>query len=448
MKIRELWICKYKNIENFSINFENSENINVLIGKNGSGKSNIIEAIILIFDFLYNNYAYIEFEFEFKIKFECNDDIILIERTKERKIGKRNNDNEEELESFKARIKQNYSDSFPANILVYYNGTNSRIKEIIKEYDNQFIEDLKTNISLKKRPIFVFEDKQFSILLFSLFTYKNESDFIKTIFEKLNINSFSRIEIIKTAKKVTQESITNKYLSLLDRIGSKEKNKLIINNEMLKKVFDADRANLGEPRDLLKIFDVLIKSEIISEIKVFLKKNDIEILHNEFSEGEKQFVILRLLLEFFMYKETLYLFDEPDIYLHPTWQQNLVNEVRGINDRHHVIITTHSPHIVSSLQKENIFLMENGNILNSEDLYSFGRDTSSILYEYFKVPFIANKEVKDKITEIDNLIDEGKYEEADNEIKDLEKIRGNNDKEIQRLITSLNFERNWVNDND
>jgi len=49
MRLESLHIqTRFRNLENLIIDFSNKEGLSVLIGNNGSGKSNIIEAISLI----------------------------------------------------------------------------------------------------------------------------------------------------------------------------------------------------------------------------------------------------------------------------------------------------------------------------------------------------------------------------------------------------------------
>ena len=54
-KLKSLNIKEYKNIKDIAINFDEKKGITVLIGKNGCGKSNILEAISSIFAGLYKN---------------------------------------------------------------------------------------------------------------------------------------------------------------------------------------------------------------------------------------------------------------------------------------------------------------------------------------------------------------------------------------------------------
>ena len=53
MRLKKLYIEEYKNLERVTINFKHNNGTTVLIGNNGSGKSNVLEAISAIFTGLY-----------------------------------------------------------------------------------------------------------------------------------------------------------------------------------------------------------------------------------------------------------------------------------------------------------------------------------------------------------------------------------------------------------
>lgn len=54
MRLKSLYIQEYKNIKDQTFDFSNNSGYIALIGLNGSGKSNLIEAIALIFNGLLN----------------------------------------------------------------------------------------------------------------------------------------------------------------------------------------------------------------------------------------------------------------------------------------------------------------------------------------------------------------------------------------------------------
>ena len=49
MKLDKLWIEDFKNLKDVKIDFDQDELVTVVIGWNGAGKSNVIEALVTIF---------------------------------------------------------------------------------------------------------------------------------------------------------------------------------------------------------------------------------------------------------------------------------------------------------------------------------------------------------------------------------------------------------------
>jgi predicted ATPase len=85
-------------------------------------------------------------------------------------------------------------------------------------------------------------------------------------------------------------------------------------------------------------FNVLDK-----EGKVISKNRDIKTL----SSGEKQVLILLTYLRFYNKAGTIFIIDEPELSLHPKWQEEFLNAVKVLTPKStQIIIATHSPIIV------------------------------------------------------------------------------------------------------
>lgn len=67
MKITKLWIKEYKNLKDFTINFEHQ--VSVIIWANGSWKSTILEILTFIFSALYEGK---KTDFIYKIEYSIN----------------------------------------------------------------------------------------------------------------------------------------------------------------------------------------------------------------------------------------------------------------------------------------------------------------------------------------------------------------------------------------
>ena len=73
MRLKSVYISQYKNLKDFILNFNGNSFIDVFVGKNGTGKSNLFEAIIEIFRHLYeyDNKASLDFNFRILYRSKC-----------------------------------------------------------------------------------------------------------------------------------------------------------------------------------------------------------------------------------------------------------------------------------------------------------------------------------------------------------------------------------------
>jgi len=148
MKVKKLWVSKYKNIENIDLEFK-SDLITLLVGRNGLGKSNLIEILALIFRDLdlidklddFKSWAYEPDYFEYIIIYECQGSEVLINlKEGEFDVQVRPLDVKDKVEfsnlSFTEFIKYRKEKYLPKYIIGYYSGENKRIKDIIKPHED------------------------------------------------------------------------------------------------------------------------------------------------------------------------------------------------------------------------------------------------------------------------------------------------------------------------
>ena len=76
MRIDRLEIDNFKNLKNFEIDIDESQLTSVFIGKNGAGKSNLLEAMVMIFRDLDLNTPTIDFTY--KIQYKCSGHTIQV----------------------------------------------------------------------------------------------------------------------------------------------------------------------------------------------------------------------------------------------------------------------------------------------------------------------------------------------------------------------------------
>ena len=123
------------------------------------------------------------------------------------------------------------------------------------------------------------------------------------------------------------------------------------------------------------------------KLPVFCNSSGKEFDINGLSSGEKQLFVRALSVKMVKANNSIILIDEPEISLHPKWQQRIVKVYEKIGKNNQVIIATHSPHILSSVGKESAFLLSKENnqvkILNYELLDSvYGKPVNIVLTDF------------------------------------------------------------------
>ncbi|MCF0187567.1 MAG: ATP-binding protein, partial [Bacteroidaceae bacterium] len=80
--------------------------------------------------------------------------------------------------------------------------------------------------------------------------------------------------------------------------------------------------------------------------------------HTLLSSGEKQ--LLLILIKVFLQEKqpAIMMMDEPELSLHICWQQSLIEAIRRINPNCQLIITTHSPSILSKGWSDKVVYMQ------------------------------------------------------------------------------------------
>ena len=80
MRLNEVTIGDYKNLHDLQIDFDESSPYTVLVGENGSGKSNLIEALTAIFR---NLDLDLGAPFAYSMRYRCRDESIEVRATKD-----------------------------------------------------------------------------------------------------------------------------------------------------------------------------------------------------------------------------------------------------------------------------------------------------------------------------------------------------------------------------
>jgi predicted ATPase len=378
LKINSPW----KNLNGFKIDFDETKDVAVLIGRNGAAKSNILEAILWIFSRIDLRKPAL---FSYEICYEFDGKLVSISaiaghQPKAKVDGKNTNLN---------NIRTVYS---PRHVVGYYSGVSDRFNKIFVDHDllarNQTLvahrsSDEPATLDFRKyicaRPV----HGLFALLSFYFSNDERVQRFLRDFTRITNFDSallvvrkpqwarrgadaetfwgamgpvrdflerykrhclapFYRSATVKTdfARRETRELL---YLYLPDI-------------DALKSLGEEYGAN---PQALFQALDTMRLSELIEDfqVRVGVEGSDGAIHTGQLSEGEQQLLTVLGLMRFTRDTGSLYFLDEPDTHLNPAWTVQyleLLRAIGGIEKNSHTFIATHDPLLVSGLLKEEL----------------------------------------------------------------------------------------------
>ena len=267
-------------------------------------------------------------------------------------------------------------------------------------------------------------------------------------------NDDSFLELSK--EKLSYTIGTYKFRSIPDYIRSKIMNKVTegidkSSQQIMEEVF-------SEINEIFQVLDENIdiklvgmsKASSLEEILPIFKNSSGDTFDiNSLSSGEKQLFLRTLAIKTMEPQNSIILIDEPELSLHPRWQQRIVDVYRKIGKNNQIIIATHSPHILGSVKKENIMLLDkddDGKIVvrTGDELYdSYGQPTERILEDIMGLKTTRNQEIFDKLEKIREMVNEDKYETDDfkKEYGDLKEILGTMDEDIMLIDMEIQIRR-------
>ena len=138
--------------------------------------------------------------------------------------------------------------------------------------------------------------------------------------------------------------------------------------------------------------------------------------------------------------------DEPDLSLHPEWQRKYLKELDSLleteSTNYNVVLTSHSPFLLSDIPKENVIFLKDGKQIDAlEKKQTFGANIHTLLSDgFFMEGGLMGEFAKGKIDEVIELLNsQGKIEDKELKLcKDVVSIIGEPilKKQLQRMLNN------------
>lgn len=383
---------QFKNLKNVTIDFDQDHWVTVVIGWNGTGKSNVLEALAIIFRDLITLKRMPSFAFKLRYRMGSGESLrhVFIDSDPERKadplqfysgskqdideVTQTHQDDmwgyvlEEQLQRkphklsrFRVHLMEflkEDSEYLPRYVFSYYSGEGERMYEIFKPYLEKYDKKLRNgeDPGLKRLFYAMPVHSQFVLLAFLI----QQSDVVRAFLdEHLGLDPDEGIESVLfvlrqppwkskaadgdprfwNARGVVRDFLSRLYdIALAPVEISRRVSTSIWNKETLqfKYLYVKDIAALRRlvgnqsPAQFFRDLESTYVSELIEEvrIRVRLKKNDGSVTFREFSEGEQQLLTVLGLLRFTAEDESLFLLDEPDTHLNPRWSVDYISYLK------------------------------------------------------------------------------------------------------------------------
>lgn len=397
MKLKKLKIKKYKNLIDFELNFKSGQGLSILVGNNGSGKSNVLEALSGIFANAYSAKAI--HKFVYSLTYEIKGKEVKLEQTIYRC--------QYYVDGKVIAVKELAARGLlPTNVIALYSGEDKRWwHNYYAPFYFKFTRDINAGIGNNLSPKMYYINKYYwDIALLSLIysTAEDDKRFLKDIigrdtvdhillFYTQNVERHCKSELLKSFLQsvnlfsehskgpdgepvylyaMTKETIYNTYgVRVFEDFAAMKNFYMFVDAKFLNN--KPEEFNYYEKQ----LFDYFVQAYMPKDKKAI---KNIELIYNGFSakdlsEGEKKLILIRSVLSFVADENSLILFDEPDANIHEGRKQQLYDLFSEYCkfDRQ-MIAATHSP-ILAQLAKEKELLMlelENGKstILSDEKI--------------------------------------------------------------------------------
>ena len=358
MRLRSLYIEGYKNIKNQTFDFSGNTGYIALIGLNGSGKSNLLEALGLIFNGLLNNQ---KIPFVYEIQYEHEGKTYI----RKPYVAMIDGNKVKEAEMF-----------YPSSVIACYSGEDLRLWEMAFEnyYAHYFSQAIK-NKSFSPRLVYI--NKECWKIAFIALLCSNKASVKSFLKDCLHIDDLTSVNCVfsideKKKSKFTEHQALKWFNRIEDLQNQDQKGEVNANT-----IRTIDMSLYGVTQPLFNskfIFQFLYllsipeinrqKGQDVDKLITNIKITIGDIMFDGLSEGEKKMILIECITQVLSDDASIVLLDEPDAHVHIALKNEILNCIKNIQGQ--VLLTTHSPVFVNQMGGNDIYPIHNGTVLNQE----------------------------------------------------------------------------------
>lgn len=385
MRILDFEVSRFKNLRDFKISFHNDAPVSVVVGRNGSGKSNLLEALTIIFRDL--DIGKVP-AFPFRLRYEVRGlEIYLVSSSANGRIALRCYVDGTSIPS--SRFLGSEGAGYrPDHVFGYYSGPGNRLESHFSAHQDRFYRDLIKGVDKPLRRLFYARNIHSNFVLLAFFL-SEDADVGQLLTEHLGIASLDSVlfemqqppwssrggdsrfwnadgTVRKLLDRLYARSLAPMRLDVPVRAPHARSSKYVERLYLYLKDLGAVRdiyAQYGSPGEFFKALESTYLSDLIFDVRIRVKSSRTEeaLTFRELSEGEQQLLLVLGLMRFTREGESLFLLDEPDTHLNPAWSvqyRRFLSDYGGVDEGCHVLMATHDPLVVAGLLRGEVRIMD------------------------------------------------------------------------------------------
>lgn len=405
MRIEEVRIDAFKNLRGVHVRFDRESPYTVLVGENGSGKSNLLEALAMIFRNLDLDQ---EAPFSYGLRYRCRNHDVWVEAAEGRYPSFRTRSTAGGDYEQLARRRFMAADGTgrplyrPTFVFGYYSGPSDRLASIFEKHQERYYGAIIKPRSASSaeigdasalRRMFYAQTLHGQFALIAFFMEPEGSqvdreflreylqiDGLDSVLFALNKPAWSRGggdprfwgaegEVREFLDRLYDEAMPPMRMprrTSVDLASNRAVENLYLflpNAEGLSRVYHCYPSQYAFFTALESMHLSKLLAEVRTRVRMAPSAGGGEMTYRDLSEGEQQLLLVLGLLKFTATEEALFLLDEPDTHLNPAWStQYLAFLHRFIRQREscHILMSSHDPLVFAGLTKEQVRVFRRG----------------------------------------------------------------------------------------